>query len=195
MPSLDRSVRDESATAGDGRPSDADVVHAVLNGDRDAYTVLVQRYQEALYRHAEQMTGRPDVASEIVQSALVKGYEKLDGCRDADRVGAWLFRIAANQTKDYLKDRRRRDVPLQEAEPLSRDVDPEGDAERGELGDRIRAALARLTPAERQAFVLKHVEGYSYEEMAELLGASVGALKMRVHRAREALQPLLEVYR
>jgi RNA polymerase sigma-70 factor (ECF subfamily) len=195
VPSLDRSVGAESAPAGDGRPSDADVVRAVLNGDRDAYTVLVERYQQALYRHAEQMTGRPDVAAEIVQSALVKGYESLDRCRDADRVGAWLFRIAANQTKDYLKDRRRRDVPLHDAEPLSRDVDPEGDAERGEMGDRIREALARLTPVERQAFVLKHVEGYSYEEMAELLGASVGALKMRVHRAREALQPLLEVYR
>jgi len=195
VPGIDRPVRAGSALAGDGRPSDADVVRAVLNGDADAYTVLVQRYQDALYRHAQQMTGRPDAAAEIVQSALVKGYEKLDSCRDADRVGAWLFRIAANQTKDYLKDRRRRDVPLQDAEPLTRDVDPEHDAQRVELGDRIGAALARLTPDERQAFVLKHVEGYSYEEMAELLATSVGALKMRVHRAREALQPLLEVYR
>jgi RNA polymerase sigma-70 factor (ECF subfamily) len=195
VPSIERPVRAESDSAGDGRPSDAEVVRAVLNGDRDAYSVLVQRYQHALHRHAAQMTGRPDVAAEIVQSALVKGYEKLHSCRDTDRVGAWLFRIVANQTKDYLKNRRRRDVPLQDAEPLTLDVGPEHDAERGELGDRIRAALARLTPEERQAFVLKHVEGYSYEEMAELLGASVGALKMRVHRAREALQPLLEVYR
>ncbi|HSG82231.1 MAG TPA: sigma-70 family RNA polymerase sigma factor, partial [Gemmatimonadota bacterium] len=180
---------------GDGRLSDAAVVHAVLNGDPDAYTVLVQRYQDVLYRYAEQMTGQPDVAAEIVQSALVKGYEKLDRCQDARRVGAWLFRINANQCKDYLKDVRRRDLSLQDARPLTGEAGPEHDAERGELGDRIREALARLTPEERQAFVLKHVEGFAYEEMAELLGASVGALKMRVHRAREALQPLLEEYR
>jgi RNA polymerase sigma-70 factor (ECF subfamily) len=189
-------LREEDATAaGDGRLSDAAVVRAVLNGDPDAYTVLVQRYQDVLYRHAEQMTGEPDVAAEIVQSALVRGYEKLDRCQDAGRVGAWLFRIGANQCKDYLKDVRRRDVPLQDAEPLTGDPGPEGDAERGELGDRIRGALMRLTPDERQAFVLKHVEGFSYEEMSELLGVSVGALKMRVHRAREGLQPLLEDYR
>ena len=182
-------------TAGDSELSDAAVVRSVLEGNEELYAVLVQRYQDALFRHAARMTGQPDEASDIVQASFVKGYESLDHCRDADRVGAWLFRINANQCKDYLKNRRRRDLRLEAAAPLpSTGDDPEATAEMGQLRDVILDALDRLSHDEREAFVMKHVEGFSYQEMSELLGASVPALKMRVHRAREALQLLLEGY-
>ena len=176
--------------------SDGAVVRAVMTGNEEAYTILVRRYQDGLYRHAERMTGEPDEAMDIVQASFVKGYQNLEQCRDVERVGAWLFRINVNQCKDYLKNRRRKDVKLDAAASLAdQDDDPEDTVERGELKDRIDDALDRLTPDEREAFVLKHIDGLSYQEMSGMLEASVPALKMRVHRAREELQTLLEEYR
>lgn len=183
-------------TADAGELSDGAVVRAVLDGKEEAYGVLVQRYQDVLYRHAERMTGQPDEAIDIVQASFVKGFQSLEHCRDEERVGAWLFRINANQCKDYLKNRRRKDIKLEEATPLPSELDnPEEAAERGELKNRIEEALDRLSADEREAFVMKHIEGFSYQEMARMLKASVPALKMRVHRARDGLQMLLEEYR
>jgi RNA polymerase sigma-70 factor (ECF subfamily) len=182
-------------TGGASELSDGAVVRAVLDGRADLYGVLVDRYQDSLYRYAERMTGRPDEASDIVQASFVKAYENLDHCRNAERVGAWLFRINVNQCKDYLKDRRRKDVKLDDAARLlAEQDDPEMSAERRQLRDEIARALYRLTEDEREAFVLKHLEGFSYHEMSKMLKVSVPALKMRVHRAREELQILLEDY-
>lgn len=183
-------------TAGERDLSDGAVVRAVLDGREEAFAILVRRYQDTLYRHAERMTGRPDDAADIVQASFLKGYENLERCRDPERVGAWLFRITANQCKDYLKSRRRRDLRLESAAAhASERDDPEKTAERRQMKDRIAAALDRLSADEREAFVLKHIEGFSYDEMSRLLEISVPALKMRVHRARQELQTLLEEYR
>lgn len=168
----------------------------MLAGDGDAYALLVRRYKDALYRYAERMTGRPDDAADVVQQAFIKGYRSLDRCRDPERVGGWLFRIAVNLCKDQLKGRVRREVSLETTAPIrvTRDLPEEG-AERAEIREEIYRALQVLSDEQREAFVLKHVEGWSYEEMAEKLEVTVPALKMRVHRAREQLQGLLEHYR
>ena len=177
-------------------PSDGDVVLAVLAGDQEKYRLLVRRYQDVLFRHAERMVGAHDEAADIVQKALVTGFRKLGRCKDPERVGGWLFRIMSNLCKDYLKSRRRRDVSLDEAPPLRAGGGTDDSAiDRMELRASLEAALARLNEEQREAFVMKHVEGTSYEEMSEILGVSVSALKMRVHRAREELQDYLKVYR
>lgn len=172
--------------------SDAELVRRVLGGQKPTYEVLVRRYQEPMYRHAVGMVGDSDAAADLVQDSLVKAYTRLGTC-DPDRFAAWLFRILRNRCKDWLKSRRRRDVSLVDdghAAPAS--DDPVRTLERTELGQVVAAALARLPEAQREAFLLKHVEGRSYEEMAELLGTGVSALKMRVMRAREALQEMLK---
>lgn len=170
------------------------MVEAVLDGDREAYRVLVRRYEDALYRHAVRMVGPAD-AEDIVQRALVRGYRRLDACREPERVGGWLFRIASNLCKDHLRARDRDGVPLEDAGPLeSGGGGPEEELDRSEMGRDIREALDRLTEDQREAFLLKHVEGLSYPEMSDRLSASVSALKMRVHRARESLQELLDRY-
>ncbi len=186
------------AAAGDhpGDPSDADVVRTVLDGDADAFAHLVRRYKDVLYRYAERMTGRPDEAADVVQQAFIKGYRNLDRCRDPERVGGWLFRIAVNLCKDQLKSRTRREVRLEAGEPLRSERElPEASAERAEIREEIYRALEELSAEQREAFVLKHIEGWSYEEISEQLDVSVSALKMRVHRAREQLQDLLRNYR
>ena len=172
--------------------SDGEVVARVLDGDREAFRILVRRHQDMLFGHAMRMTGQSDIAADLVQESMVKAYTSLDRCRNPDRFGAWAFRIVANRCKDYLKNVRRSNVALDDTGPMAGDMDPEDDLERGELRGRLDRALSRLPADQREAFVMKHEEGRSYSEMSELVGMSVGALKMRVHRARETLQEMLE---
>lgn len=175
--------------------TDAQVVRDVLSGDRDAYRLLVRRYGDVLHGHALRMTGNTDEAADLVQRAFVKGFKKLAACRDPERVGAWLFRILANMCKDHVRSPRRSDVSMTVvAGALRSGSDPELDAAGAEIRMRVWGALDALTPEQREAFVLKHVEGRTYEEIAAVMDLSVASLKMRVHRAREALRGLLEEY-
>jgi RNA polymerase sigma-70 factor (ECF subfamily) len=170
--------------------SDQDVISRVIGGDRDAFAMLIGRYSDPLYRHALGMTGSPDVAEDILQTSFIKAYHHLGEVRG--RFDAWLFRIVANGCKDWLKNIRRTHLSYDEDDQASGYATPDEDLDRTELRQDLDQALAQLAPSLREAFIMKHVEGRSYEEMADLLGTTVGALKMRVHRAREALQALLE---
>jgi RNA polymerase sigma-70 factor (ECF subfamily) len=173
--------------------SDAELIERVLGGERERYAVLVARYQDALFRHAVGMVGDADAAADLVQDSFVKAYTRLHTCYDPARFAAWIFRILRNRCRDWLKNRRQHTVELRDdahAAPVA--DDPSRTLERTELGRVVAAALERLPAAQREAFLLKHVEGRSYEEMAEMLDTGVSALKMRVMRAREALQEYLK---
>lgn len=173
-------------------PSDADVVTRVLAGDTDAFGVIVRRYEPALLRFATRMLSSRDAAADAVAEGLIRAYRHLAGCRDPSRLRTWLFRIVANRCKSHLARRPTGDVSLDDAPPVPDGSDPAAALERAERLERLAAALARLPADKREAFVLKHVEGMSYEEMAAVTGARVPTLKMRVHRAREALIAALE---
>lgn len=170
--------------------ADQQIIGRVLAGHREDFSVLIGRYSDALYRHALGMTGSPNVAEDILQMSFIKAYQHLAEVRG--RFDAWVFRIVANGCKDWLKNIRRTHLSYDEDDQPSGYATPEEDLDRTELRGDLDRALAALAPSLREAFVMKHVEGRSYEEMADLLGTTVGALKMRVHRAREALQVLLE---
>ncbi len=175
--------------------TDAQVVRDVLDGDRDAYRLLVRRYGDVLHAHALRMVGTPDAAADLVQDALVTGYRRLSSLRDPERVGAWLFRILANRVRDHVRGTGRTRVSLDVLPEVAVERrDPADDASDAEVQDRVRRALVRLTAEQREAFVLKDVEGRSYEEIAAVLDLSVAALKMRVHRARDALRILLKEF-
>ena len=167
------------------------IIQRVLGGNRDAFKTLITRYSDPLYRHALCMTGSPDVAEDILQLSFIKAYQHLAEVRG--RFDAWVFRIVANGCKDWLKNIRRSHLSYDEDDQPSAYATPDEELDRTELRTRSRPRARRRYPRRlREAFVMKHVEGRSYEEMADLLGTTVGALKMRVHRAREALQALLE---
>jgi RNA polymerase sigma-70 factor (ECF subfamily) len=170
--------------------SDQRIIQRVLAGNRDDFTMLITRYSDPLYRHALCMTGSPDVAEDILQLSFIKAYQHLAEVRG--RFDAWVFRIVANGCKDWLKNIRRSHLSYDEDDQPSGFATPEEELDRTELRSDLDMALSSLPASLREAFVMKHVEGRSYEEMADLLGTTVGALKMRVHRAREALQALLE---
>lgn len=170
---------------------DARLVARVLNGDREAYAHLVRRYQEGLYRYARALGLDRDTAQDMVQDSLVKAYEDLHRCRDPQRFEMWVFRILRNRCLDHVRNIRRRAVPIHEVSLTDPAPGPEEEAERTQVRERLREALDEMSPDLRDAFLLKHHQERSYEEMAEFTGASVSALKMRVHRARDALRAAL----
>lgn len=170
--------------------ADASLVAQVLAGDREAFSFLVRRHQDELYRYARNLRLDHDSAADLVQEAFVTAYTRLGQCSDPARFRFWLFRILRNRCLDFLRDIRRRSVPLEDVNLVARGTP--GDAASGsELRESLARALDTLTPDLREAFLMKHHEGRSYQEMAELAEASVPAMKMRVHRAREALREML----
>ncbi|HSJ12764.1 MAG TPA: RNA polymerase sigma factor [Longimicrobiales bacterium] len=168
--------------------TDAELVRASLGEDRDAFSELVRRHQQALYRHARGMGVEHDVALDLVQDAFVRAWVRLRQCRDPEHFRAWLFRLFRNLVLDYTRDIRRRELPLEAAgERASRDeITP------FELRASLTQALGELPELLREAFLLRHVAERSYEEIAELTGARLSAVKMRVLRAREQLRATLE---
>ena len=177
-----------------GDPPDAEVVARVLGGDREAFGLLIRRYEAGLLRFATRMLRSRDAAADAVAESFVRAYRHLASCRDPARLRTWLYRIVSNRCKSHLARRSVADLPLDEAPPVADPADTEAALEQAEQLALVERALARLSAEKREAFVLKHVEGLSYEEMAAVTGERVPTLKMRVHRAREALLKALEEY-
>jgi RNA polymerase sigma-70 factor (ECF subfamily) len=172
----------------DDAEADAIAINRVLSGDTQAFAQIVSRYQAPLYRYAVSIVLDHEAAADMVQDAFVRAYTHLADCRDRLRFHAWIFQTLRHRCLDYLKAPRRRDVSLEAAAWVADSGEgPGARVERLRLRGDIMRALAELPPAQREAFLMHYVEGMSYERMAELLSASVSALKMRVARAREAL--------
>jgi len=191
--------------------SDAAQVALVLGGDRDAFRVLVERHSRRLFRLAYRMTGNEQDAEEIVQDALVRAYRRLDRFEQRANFGTWLYRICANCALDRMRKQRTEDVHREHAPAPDDDAQgpletaasetpgPERLALSGELGQGVRTAMNSLSATERAAFVMRHVDGHSIEEIAEALGLNIGATKNSVFRAvqklRRHLEPLVSTAR
>jgi RNA polymerase sigma-70 factor, ECF subfamily len=175
--------------------SDGALVRRVLDGDVDAYAVLIARYRARFARYAVYMMSNREDAEEALQDAFIRGWRALGRCRNPERFDAWLFRILANRCRTQGGRRRRYEATfIQDEQVLRLAPNPglpamDGDPNWDESVDR---ALASLEPEQREAFLLKYVDELSYEEMAELTGAGISALKMRVKRAADRLRDLLE---
>ena len=169
--------------------ADGAIVRAVLAGQEDLFGVLVERCRSEFGRYAVAMLGDSDAAADAMQEACIKAWRSLADCREPDRFRAWYYRILANQCRTMLA-RRRPQTDLEEVEVAAKER-PDRDLDRQELATALAAALEQLTAEQREAFVLKHVDGRSYEEMESLLGVGTDALKMRVHRARDTLRTLM----
>ena len=169
---------------------DAALVRQVLAGDTRAYGALVARYRDRLMRFATRVLGDAADAEEALQDSFVRAFRALRRCEDPARFGAWLFRILVNRCRTIGAQRGRRERVL-----VASGVTPEPGVphpeDRAAWREAIEWALAQLSPDYREAFVMKHVEELSYEEMADLTGVGVSALKMRVKRACDQLRTLL----
>lgn len=174
--------------------SDSELIDAVLAGDVDAFSGLVQRYQDTCVRFAVRMLGSRVDADDVLQSAFMRAFRNLRSCREPERFGGWLYQIVINECKTYATRQRRRDLRFTPATTaIERAVAPGTEPEKGsDVGDQIESALAMLPAEQREAFLLKHVEELTYDEMSAMTGVSVPALKMRVKRACDGLRTMLE---
>ena len=177
-----------------GDASDADLVARVLAGDVEPFGILIRRHEPGLLRYGTRKLGDADAASDAVSEGLVRAYRHLASCREPARLKSWLYRIVGNRCRSHLARRSVSDVSLEDAPPLLDAADTAATMERAEQRALVERALADLSPEKREAFVLKHIEGMSYEEMSAATGERIPALKMRVHRAREALLDALKEY-
>ncbi|HEU4628848.1 MAG TPA: RNA polymerase sigma factor [Gemmatimonadaceae bacterium] len=167
------------------------LVQRALEGDTAAFGVLVRRYRERYQRFAVYMLGSEEDAEEALQDAFLRAYRSLARCEEPARFGAWLYRILVNRCRTHGGRRGRRERTFVRDPAALLTAREEHPAEQAAWREEIEVALARLDPLQREAFLLKHVEELSYEEMAELTGAGVSALKMRVKRACDRLRELL----
>ena len=172
--------------------SDATLVARVLAGDSGAYSVIVGRYRVQFARFAARMLGNREDAEEALQDAFVRAYRSLDKCDDPEKFASWLFRILANRCRTAGARRGRREKTFVRDEIALLDAAEEHPEERAAWREEIQRALMQLDDDQREAFLLKHVEDLGYEEMAEMTGVGVSALKMRVKRACERLRVLLQ---
>ena len=184
--------------------SDHEAVRAVLDGDKEAYGALVVRHSHGLFRVAFRITGNEADADDVVQEALLRGYRKLDTFQSRANFSTWIYRIAVRCALDKLKASRtngtsrvaeENDPELDDVQVADGTAGPERLILSGEIGALQEAALRALSPTERTAFVLRHVEDCSTEEIAAVLGVAPNAAKQTVFRAVHKLRLRLSALR
>jgi len=166
-------------------------------GDLSSFNDLVTLYQDQLFALVVRMVPDRDQASDVTQEAFFSAFRNLAGFRGGI-VKSWLNRIAVNAAMDTQRARKRRPVqPYPELEdeswqpPADEAADPVTTALTSERTNVLNAALATITPDQRTAIVLFDVEGYDYQEIADMTGVSLGTVKSRIHRGRLALRDRL----
>lgn len=169
---------------------DVDLVRATLAGDQDAFQRLVERYQDRLFALARGYTKRAVEIEDIVQDAFLKAFRRLDTFNHESSFYTWLYRITLNTALDFLKRRGRSPVRAVEDPELGAPLAPqEGFApharlEREEIAEITHAVLEELPEIFRTALVLREFEGLAYQEIADVLGISIGTVESRLFRAR-----------
>jgi len=180
--------------------ADSELVALARSGDKDAFSQLIERYQQMVRRIALGMVAREEIARELAQEALLQAYLSLDHLRDISRFKSWLYGIVLNVCRSYIRDQKVNPYSLEAMMGgMYRDVlyypspiiDPEEIAEQRELHNTVLQAVQELSPKDRAATLLFYYEQLSMREIAAILGVSITAVKGRLHRAREQLRERL----
>lgn len=176
------------------------LIQKAQRGDLDAFNELVLRYQNQVYNAAYRVMGDYDSATDATQEAFIAAYRALGSYRGGS-FRAWLMRIVTNACYDELRRRKRRPASSLEAlyvtdtapgEVLVNGVEgPEAYAQRQELSRALHTGLQTLVPEQRVVLVLSDVQGYNYQEIAEIIGVSLGTVKSRLSRARAKMRDFL----
>jgi RNA polymerase sigma-70 factor (ECF subfamily) len=180
----------------DGR-ADGELLAAARGGDRSAFALLAERHGERLRRFLQTMTGDDHAAEDLRQEALRRALERLPQLDDPARFASWLLAIAVNGCRNFLRDEVARRARGGEAGDALAEVPDRG--RRSALSSLVRReeaalvalAVDRLPILLREAFVLFHIEGLPYAQIADLTGATAGTLQVRVHRSKALLRQQL----
>lgn len=174
----------QSVAAGD---ADGMLIARFLEGDRSAFDTLFHKYQDYVYNIVCGIVGRAEEARDITQDVFVQVYRSLASFRRGSRFATWLYRIAVNRAVDAARSAKgRKWLPLLDTLGATPDPaeSPAHAAERGAAADEVQKVLMQVPVRHRDVLVLRYYQDLSVEEIAEVLGCSVSAAKVRLHRAR-----------
>ena len=203
-PTLHGNMRGSLAAQGN-RIDDTTLIREAQQGNRAAFEVLVRHYDQSVLRLALHLTGSESDAQDVYQEAFLKAYKNLGSFRFECSFYTWIYRIVTNLCLDHLRKRnvRKEESPVvtdssgEEFSVLDQFADaraganPERDLMRRELGRKIGAALARLTPRERMVFELKHYHGLKLRTVGEMLNTTEETAKNTLFRATQKLRSAL----
>lgn len=189
------------------READLLLVERVQSGDREAFGLLVGKYQRKLLRLVMRMVRDPAEAEDVTQEAFIKAYRAMPNFRGDSAFYTWLYRIGVNTAKNWLVANGRR-MPvmseivddetegIEESVLLRDDETPDRVLMSRQIGETVNAAMEALPEDLRTAIGLREIEGLSYEEIAQVMDCPIGTVRSRIFRAREAiaarLKPLLD---
>jgi len=179
------------------KDTDQQLVDRVLQGNKQAFNLLVLRYQHRVAALIARFVSDPQEVEDVSQETFIKAYRALSLFRGESAFYTWLYRIAVNTAKNYLVAKSRRppsnDVEIEEADngdlvvPLREIETPEASLATEKLREAIEAAIDELPEELKTAFTLREFSGLSYEEITEVMGCPVGTVRSRIFRAREAI--------
>ncbi len=175
------------------------------NNTIEAYEALVKRYKDSLVNFVYRFVVDREAAIDIVQDTMVKFYLKKDSYQTIAKFSTWLYTIAANLAKNEIKRRKRRsffslnggnkdDDSYEIQVPDKSVVEPDRAAHNRIMNEEIQKALLKVNPVYREMVILRDIEGFSYEEIAEMKGLQLGTVKSRINRGRNQLKKLLQKY-
>ncbi len=181
--------------------TDEKLVRQVVDGDGDAFTAIVRRYQDRLYSTLYRLVGSPEDARDLLQEAFVKAYRHLDRFEGASSLYTWLYRIAVNTGLSHRRKRKR--VYLSLSEPFEEDGpgrtwedpsadDPADPVMSAETEALVQRALDALDGEHRTVVILRDIQQLDYAAIAEILDVPAGTVKSRLHRARLMLRDRLK---
>lgn len=176
---------------------EAELVEWIESGDLAALDLLVERYASGLTGYLERIVGDASLAEDLVHDTFVRVYERPEGLRELGSLGAWLFRIGRNLALDRIRRRTRRERLRRLWGPAGAATPPPSPSQRleeREAADALEAALAELPERFRSVYLLREVEGLSYDQIGRILGCSVKTVSSRLNRARARLRDELAPY-
>jgi RNA polymerase sigma-70 factor (ECF subfamily) len=179
--------------------------------DMNSFRILVRRYQNRIFNSAYHLLGNKEEAEEVVQDTFVKVHQGIDKFREDASFGAWVFRISHNLCVDNLRFKKKKKaistIPFishgsDEGESFEESIQDIADmtlepAQKLDLKEEsavIEASLKSLPEAQRAVLILHDLEGFQYQEISEIIGASIGTVRSRLHYGRIKLKELLDSY-
>lgn len=168
---------------------DNKLVRQTLDGNTAAFTTLVEKYQTPIYHLELKLSGDSDDAKDLTQDVFIKAYEKLNTFDFKYKFFSWLYRIGMNEGINF-KNRAKRKTELDQRLPAE-EGSPVEELERKELSNMMQFCLDKLKDEYQTLIIMKHYEGFSYEEIGEILELSEKTVKSRLYMARQQLKKII----